>query len=479
MDNLWRDLYDSIKSEDWNKAAESGRRLAAQHIDGEEPARFFDELLQADVLKFFRNLEWVRYAPGQVIMREGVLGESMYILVSGTAEITLKKLESNEMVIPLPPMIIGQLVSNLLNGKSVSVGTFREGTVLGEISLLLNRPHMATVTAKTETELLRITRSDFSAICTEFPQLRALFNDLIIGRLTRALEKLHGSKRAVNTCVSTAVYCKIREAIASDEDTVEKRVTPGESSAVLSPEAAADLKGLLGKLEQEINRKDFSGFIDTYIAIGRVAAEKTVNAYTSRGRSLLKETINHSPVITSVAKTIFNYFNLPYSPEEHSRKDATVAPEPAGKVCIAADDDFLALFEEKIRESLHPAEIHKFRDNAPVISYGESSDSVYVIKSGRAKVMSRSMHLLETLTHGNIFGEFAFITGAPRNATIIADGELEVYELNRNLLIEIIACHPEVMEYLSGIYQQRINEIILGIQASRKECLDSLNGANT
>lgn len=469
MDNLWRHLYDSIKSEDWSKAADCGRRLAAEHMESEEPGHFFNELLKTEVLRLFGDIEWVRYAPGQVIMREGVIGESMYIVVSGAVTIALKKRESSEMVIPLPPMIIGHLVSNLLNGKSVSVGTFGEGTVLGEISLLRNKPHMATVTAKTETELLKITRSDFNVICSEFPHLRALFNDLIIGRLTSSIEKLQSSKRALNTCVTTAVYCKIKESVGSDEG------TPRKSSSVPSSEAIY-LRGLCEKLEQNIISKDVGGFIDTYLAIGKIAAERMVGTYTSKSRSLLKETVKNSPLITSLSKTVLNYFNLPYTSESQFGKD--LAPSDTGiRNDEAVEDDFFTLFEEKIRGNLHHAEILNFRDGEKVITYGDVSDSVYAIKAGVARVVSRSGQLLETLSHGDIFGEFAFITGAPRNATIMADGDLEVYELDRNLLLGIISCHPEVMEYLSGIYQQRINEIIRGIQASKDECLEPADEA--
>lgn len=77
---------------------------------------------------------------GDIIMRQGDLGESAYIIEEGRVEITVRNMEGKERV----------------------VATRGAGAIIGEMSLIDSAPRTATVTAKENCALLEITKDDFS-----------------------------------------------------------------------------------------------------------------------------------------------------------------------------------------------------------------------------------------------------------------------------------------------------------------------------
>ncbi len=142
------------------------------------------------------------------------------------------------------------------------------------------------------------------------------------------------------------------------------------------------------------------------------------------------------------------------------------APEPEGIVPLG----FLSHFTvDEINEILHRAEWKRFPDRKVVIEEGDTGDSVYLIKSGGASVVGHffgKVIILETLSAGDLFGEVAFLTGRPRTANVVAKGDLEVYELNRLLLEELIEKRPEIQSQMNEIYVKRVRDTIRKVKAN-------------
>ncbi|PCI55931.1 MAG: cyclic nucleotide-binding protein [Alphaproteobacteria bacterium] len=80
------------------------------------------------------------FREGDIIMRQGELGESAYIIEEGFVEISLEKPDGERLV----------------------VATRGTGAIIGEMSLIDSAPRTATVTAKNDCVLLEITKDDFS-----------------------------------------------------------------------------------------------------------------------------------------------------------------------------------------------------------------------------------------------------------------------------------------------------------------------------
>jgi len=159
-----------------------------------------------------------------------------------------------------------------------------------------------------------------------------------------------------------------------------------------------------------------------------------------------------------------------------SQKPVTVSELPA----VGSIEDFKAHLEKRNSESIIPElfsempeeevlhilqelPLKSFSGNEKVVEEGDSGDSMYIIRSGKAKVIA---HLfgkeieLAILEPGDIFGEVAFLTGRPRTASVIAEGPLDVYEISRLELEGIIDKNPSLLQKIEDFYESRVQDTI-------------------
>lgn len=98
-----------------------------------------------------------------------------------------------------------------------------------------------------------------------------------------------------------------------------------------------------------------------------------------------------------------------------------------------------------------------------IIEEGDSGDSIYIIQSGQAKVVTHIIGKeieLAILSPGDVFGEVAFLTGRPRTASVIALYDVEVREIDKFLLQEIIEAYPETVRKIHDFYQCRVQDTL-------------------
>jgi len=69
------------------------------------------------------------------------------------------------------------------------------------------------------------------------------------------------------------------------------------------------------------------------------------------------------------------------------------------------------------------------------------------------------------LGDGDIFGEVGFLTGRPGTASVIADGLLEVYEINRREIEKLIESTPDIMAEIEDLYETRVRDTIRQIKS--------------
>lgn len=104
-----------------------------------------------------------------------------------------------------------------------------------------------------------------------------------------------------------------------------------------------------------------------------------------------------------------------------------------------------------------------YPNGSAVIEEGDSGDSMFMIKSGFARVVAHMFGReieLARLGEGDIFGEVAFLTGRPRTAAVIASGPLEVYEIGRFDLEQMLERNPEIMSRLEDFYESRVRDTV-------------------
>jgi CRP-like cAMP-binding protein len=113
----------------------------------------------------------VAVEPGTVVLREGARGQGLLVLVEGAAEV----------------------IKDDGEGGDVVISAVEAPSVLGEMSLITERPHSATVRARTACAFQLLTRSQFERLLKGESlaayKLVATLADVIAGRLIRMDEK--------------------------------------------------------------------------------------------------------------------------------------------------------------------------------------------------------------------------------------------------------------------------------------------------
>jgi len=116
----------------------------------------FSDCSQRDLQTVARVVREIRHRAGTVIAREGEPGVGLFILLEGTAEVSI-------------------------GGRKKA--TLGPGEFFGEIALLDGGPRTATVTAKTDVNLLGLTEWVFRGLMSEHPTIALKTLQQMAGRL--------------------------------------------------------------------------------------------------------------------------------------------------------------------------------------------------------------------------------------------------------------------------------------------------------
>jgi small-conductance mechanosensitive channel/CRP-like cAMP-binding protein len=95
-----------------------------------------------------KSARHLRYGKGEKIITQGDPGESMYVLSSGIAQVTVER-----------------------DGRASELGELVSGECFGEISLLTGNPRTASVTAKSDCDIVEIDQSAMRDLLKQYPRL--------------------------------------------------------------------------------------------------------------------------------------------------------------------------------------------------------------------------------------------------------------------------------------------------------------------
>jgi tetratricopeptide (TPR) repeat protein len=130
----------------------------------------FGELTELEYLKLIDLMEIRTFQPGEIVVREGNPGDSMFIICNGDVSVVTKD----------------------KSGKDVQLADLSEGDFFGEVSLLTGRPRTATIYAISYTEALELKRISLPEIENNFPQIREKLEDFYHRRTMHTIETLIG-----------------------------------------------------------------------------------------------------------------------------------------------------------------------------------------------------------------------------------------------------------------------------------------------
>jgi hypothetical protein len=112
-------------------------------------------------------------------------------------------------------------------------------------------------------------------------------------------------------------------------------------------------------------------------------------------------------------------------------------------LALRSAPQFNGLSTRQLRSILRSAVPSEFPPGATIVSEGEAGDAFYLLKEGRAKVVSSGTERA-TLGPSAYFGEVAVIDGGPRTATVIAETKVLTSRLTSHALIRTLQRYPSI-----------------------------------
>lgn len=126
--------------------------------------------------------------------------------------------------------------------------------------------------------------------------------------------------------------------------------------------------------------------------------------------------------------------------------------------------DFLkVLKDDEMAIVAGSARIETFGEGEQIVRQGESGDTCYFIRSGRADVMlkgpSGDEGFIASLKAGDFFGEMSLLAGEPRSATVVAMEDTVCIVIGSEAFGAILGDNPKVAEKLSEVLAVRTAEL--------------------
>jgi CRP-like cAMP-binding protein len=111
--------------------------------------------------------ERVVYRAGEVLFRQGDVGDAAFVILSGSADVVAESSKG-----------------------PIKVAEVAENAIIGEIAILCDIARTATVVAKTQVEALRISKDTFVKMLADFPEMTIEVMRVLADRLSRTTVEL-------------------------------------------------------------------------------------------------------------------------------------------------------------------------------------------------------------------------------------------------------------------------------------------------
>ena len=121
----------------------------------------FRDLDEATFRSVEQELEWITLGAGEILMRQGEAGDSLFVLLSGRLRVLVER----------------------ENGIEDPVGEIPPGEAVGEMSIIADERRSATVRTIRPSLLVRLTRTGFERLETSHPEIMKHMARLLVRRL--------------------------------------------------------------------------------------------------------------------------------------------------------------------------------------------------------------------------------------------------------------------------------------------------------
>jgi hypothetical protein len=122
----------------------------------------FKDFSVDELVAVIGGLNLLTFERGNVILREGEPGDSLYMLTSGSVKAFVRR-----------------------DGKQVPIAELEEGAFFGEVSILTGKPRSATIVAKEHCELLELDRGTLDSITQTHPHVWDVLQEFANQRMAK------------------------------------------------------------------------------------------------------------------------------------------------------------------------------------------------------------------------------------------------------------------------------------------------------
>jgi CRP-like cAMP-binding protein len=120
---------------------------------------------------------------------------------------------------------------------------------------------------------------------------------------------------------------------------------------------------------------------------------------------------------------------------------------------------FSSLDENRLHSLIVRSRVIVRDDGQAIVQQGDLGDTLYVIIRGEVDITIEGTSVpVNHLGEGEFFGELALLTEQPRLATVTARGEVELLEIGRDAIWDLIEDAPEVLQILLRFFRDRLIE---------------------
>ena len=126
---------------------------------------------------------------------------------------------------------------------------------------------------------------------------------------------------------------------------------------------------------------------------------------------------------------------------------------------LEANELFSTLSEIQLQNIFSMSAVHSYGDGETIVVEGEAGDSLFMILDGEVSIQKKDAFTgdvsVAKLSKGEIFGEMTLFIGSPRSATARSTSAVEVLEVHRNAMADLMQQEPVLLERFGQMISRR------------------------
>lgn len=392
-----------------------------------ENAPLFNILSEEERQALAAHMELRQFSRGETLFEEGAPSTAFYLVRSGLVRLSER---------------IGQ------NGKERTLANLGPGGLVGEVDLLVGRPHSSSARAVTEVDAWELTQEGLAAVLARFPTTSIKLSSFLGERVAEL------DRYLVERLARMPLLCQVErdalEALAGALELQEARRgalifqagAPADSLYLIEAGEVTLVSTLADDPEpfRQLGPGDLIGVEAVlsgrpYGAIARAATDAQL-------WRLQREDFE------SLA---YRFSSLREALTRHARQHRlSPADRSAAKAALRCVPLFADVPEDVLESVISHLVLRHVEKDEIIFRAGDPGDALYVIDRGVVRLMDES-ELVERLERSDFFGETALLTGKTRSLTAVASRPTTLWMLAKSDFDALSVHQPALGQAVSRI----------------------------